>query len=78
MTFELTDYRKKMDNNVYATILATMEIRVDANGHREGEGTHVSVFACLIKGKYDDNLNWPFVGEIITELLNQLEDKNQL
>ena len=49
---------------------------VDANGYDEGEGTHVSVFACIVKGDYDAELNWPFVGNITFTLLNQLADKN--
>ena len=53
-----------------------MCIRVDANGDGKGAGTHVSVFAYLMKGRYDDNLPWPFTGEVITTLLNQLEDEN--
>ena len=51
-------------------------ITVDANGDEDGRGTHVSVFACLMKGKYDDFLPWPFTGKVTIELLNQLEDKN--
>ena len=43
-----------------------------------GEGTHVSVGACLMKGDNDDSLSWPFTGTITVELLNQLEDKNHL
>ncbi len=46
------------------------------NGVRKRRARDVSVFACIAKGKYDDNLNWPFVGNITIELLNQLEDKN--
>ncbi len=30
------------------------------------------LLAYVLKGKYDDELNWPFVGKVI---LNQLEDK---
>ena len=41
-----------------------------------GAGTHVSVFACLVKGRNDDNLPWPFTGEVTFTLLNQLEDEN--
>ena len=46
------------------------------NGYSNAKGTHVSVYAFLEKGKYDDHLTWPFTGTITTELLNQLEDKN--
>ena len=49
-----------------------MCIMVNANG----DGTHVAVFACLMKGRNDDNLPWPFTGEVTITLLNQLEDKN--
>ena len=53
-----------------------MCICVYANGHGDGEGTHTSVFACLMRGKNDDNLSWPFTGKVTITLLNQLEDKN--
>ena len=53
-----------------------MCIKVDANGFDDGTDTYVSVFACLMKGKNDDNLPWPFTGEVTITLLNQLADKN--
>ena len=53
-----------------------MCVRVDADGFGEGTGTHISVYACLMKGKNDDNLPWPFTGEVTITLLNQLEDEN--
>ena len=53
-----------------------MSLRVDPNGHGEGEGTRVSCFICLEAGEYDDTLEWPFQGDVTIELLNQLEDKN--
>ena len=51
-------------------------MRVHANGWGDGKGTHVSVFANLMKGGNDDSLTWPFTGTVTFELLNQLEDKN--
>ena len=53
-----------------------MCIRVDANGNDEGAGTHVSVYAYLMKERNDDNLPWPFIGKVTFTLLNQLGDKN--
>ena len=53
-----------------------MCIRVDANGNGDGENTHVSVFAYLMKGRNDDNLSWPFTGEVTITLLNQLANRN--
>ena len=51
-----------------------MCLRVDANGCGDGKGTHVSVYAYLIRGEYDDLLKWPFQGSIVVQLCNQLED----
>ena len=53
-----------------------MCIRVDADGFGEGTGTHVSVYTCLMQGRNDDTLPWPFTGEVTITLLNQLEDEN--
>ena len=48
---------------------------IACNGNNdEAKGTHVSVFACLMKGDNDDSLFWPFTGTVTIELLNQLEE----
>ena len=47
---------------------------VYANGYKVGKGTHVSVYAKLMRGVNDNNLKWPFKGTIKVSLLNQLED----
>jgi len=36
------------------------------------------VFVYLMRGKNDNNLSWPFRGEVTVTLLNQLEDKNHI
>ncbi len=51
-------------------------VKIYANSIGDGKGTHVSVFACLMKGNHDDTLTWPFLGTVTFELLNQLEDEN--
>ena len=48
-----------------------MCISVYANGSRSGMGTYVSVFFHMMAGEYDDNLKWPFHGEVTVQLLNQ-------
>ena len=50
-----------------------MCLNIDANGWSTGEGTHVSVFICMMKGEFDSHLKWPFKGEITVELVNQKE-----
>ena len=83
LMFKLTDYQKKKDNNerVHSPPYTSpngyhMVIKVRAYGRGDGEGTHVSVFAPFLKGKYDAQLKWPFIGKVTVTLLNQLEDKN--
>lgn len=49
---------------------------VYVNGCGDQKGTHISVFACLMRGENDDHLSWPFNGKICIELLNQLDDVN--
>ena len=48
-----------------------MCLRVRANGLGGGKGTHVTVGVYLMKGEFDDQLEWPFQGDITIELLNQ-------
>ena len=52
-----------------------MCLRVDADGNGDGKGTHVSVFAVLMRGEFDDDLKWPFRGHVVIQLCNQLQDK---
>ena len=53
-------------------------ISVDANGWEEGKGTHVGVCFYMMRGEYDDNLKWPFKGEVRVQLLNQRGDKGHI
>ena len=53
-----------------------MCLRVYANGDGDGKGTHVSVFAHLMRGEFDDHIKWPFKGHVTVAVLNQLEDNN--
>ena len=48
---------------------------VTPNGIFSAEGSYISVYACLLKGEFDDRLNWPFRGAITIQLLNQLSDR---
>ena len=51
-----------------------MCLRVMANGSRRVQGTHLSVYLHVIKGRYDNNLLWPFRYSYRISLLNQLRD----
>ena len=82
--FTLIEFKSKKENNVdwYSPPFYThthgyrMCISVDANGHEDAKGTHLSVFAYLMEGPFDDYLEWPFQGTITIQLLNQLKDVN--
>ncbi len=84
VTCRVVDFDKRKTGNyvIYSPSFYTstngykMCLRIDANGNGTGNGTHVSVFTCLMVGEHDDYLTWPFTGKVTIELLNQLEDKN--
>ena len=83
LTFELTGFAKKKDDNKFSssTFYSSpkgyhMRIDVYANGNGTGMGTHLSIYVRILKGKYDDKINWPLVGKVTCEILNQLEDNN--
>ena len=83
--------RKQFDNRYYSPPFTTSPqgfrlfttspqdyrlcLKVYVNGVGCGEGSHLSIFAKIMKGQHDDRLQWPFTGTIIIELLNWLEDK---
>ena len=70
--FEL---EKLLNNSWYSPSFYThgykMCLNVDANGYGSGKNSHVSVFVCMMKGDYDDQLKWPFRGDITIQILNQ-------
>ena len=55
-----------------------LQLNVDANGFASGKDTHLSVGVRLMKGEYDETLNWPLNSEITIQLLNWREDKGHV
>jgi TNF receptor-associated factor 4 len=53
-----------------------MCIKVTPCGIFFGEDTHVSLTVHIMKGAFDDNLEWPFCGKITIALLDRLNDKD--
>jgi len=84
IVFQLPGYasKKKSNESFNSTAFYThpggykMCISIDANGNGDYEGTHVSVFTQLLKGRHDSQLHWPFLGTVTYELLNQFGDDN--
>ncbi len=77
MIFKVTEFQDKVDKEDYHspsfyTSPNGYHMRIEVNAY--GNGVVVEVI--VLEGKYDDELNWPFVGKVDIELLNQLEDEN--
>ena len=53
-----------------------MCLKVYPAGNGSGKNTHVSMFGFLMKGDYDDELNWPFTADIVVDILNWRGDNN--
>ena len=47
-----------------------MVVSVYPNGRSEGKGSHMSVRVRLQRGEFDDQLQWPFNGQITVEMYN--------
>ena len=76
-SFIMTNFSKKKDEDWYSQPFYAhpmgykMCLNVDAKGWDTGKGTHVSVFVFLMRGEFDDQLQWPFRGSVTIQLLNQ-------
>ena len=46
-------------------------VQVIPYGDDDGFGSHVSLYLHMMKGEYDDKLQWPFERTVILKLLNQ-------
>ena len=50
-----------------------MCLNISANGWANGKGTHVGVTVYIMRGEFDDHLQWPFKGVVKVQLINQRE-----
>ena len=81
--FTLTEFskRKQSNNQFFGPPFYShqhgykMCLRVHANGYREAKNAHCSVYVIMMAGDNDDQLQWPFDGDIVFELVNWREDK---
>ena len=49
-----------------------MCLEVMSNGYGEVKGQYVSVYLYFMRGEFDAELTWPFRGDILVELINQV------
>ena len=71
----ITNFTEKRNNKVWYSLPFYTHPRgykvcltVYANGEGDGEGTHISVSAYLMRGEFDDLLKWPFQGRVVLQL----------
>ena len=77
----MTGFKQLKHNNEswYSPVFCTHEkgyhfrLRVDANGWC-GTGDAVAVVVSIVKGDYDDQLQWPFEGIITVQILNHISN----
>ena len=77
--FTMTNFEQhRVDNNAWHSptfythpIGYRMCMVVYANGYDEYEGTHTAAGVRLMKGEFDNQLEWPFRGYITIQLLSQ-------
>ena len=82
----LTEFskRKQSNNTFYSPPFYThrqgykMCLKINSNGIGSYRGITVSVYVQLLAGDSDDELQWPFVGDVVLELVNWREDKGHL
>ena len=85
MEFIISDYHEKKEANEewYSSPFYThkrgykFRLLVYPNGVGTGRGSHLSVSGQLTRGEYDNELEWPFEGDIRVELLNWRADENR-
>ena len=84
LVFTITDFVKKKEANEMWTSPAYYThpggykvcLKVYINGLKSGKSTHLSVIACLMRGDFDHELEWPFEGDFHVELLDQRDRKH--
>jgi regulator of replication initiation timing len=84
--FTMTDFEEyRMDGDEwYSPHFCThpngykMCLCVFPNGDGPGKGTHLSLSLYLMRGEFDDQLKWPFRGNITIKLVDQEKNKDHV
>lgn len=53
-------------------------LKVYPGGHFTSLGTDLSLYVCIMKGEYDDWLQWPFRGTLPIQVLDQVHGKDHV
>ena len=77
--FTMSNFMKRKEFNseyyspVFYSHLNGYKLRIDVTPDRQG---YVAFFVKLLKGENDPTLSWPFLGNVVVELLNHVQDSN--
>ena len=73
--YKRVDYR--LHSSPFYSHPAGYKMRVDifVNGYSVGRGLHLSLYIFLLRGEYDDMLQWPFTGRVGVEMYNVKQNK---
>ena len=52
-------------------------MKIYGNGHGDAKGSHLSIFAYIMKGEYDSILSWPFEQKIKITLIDQQQEEGK-
>ena len=78
MEFIISDFSEKKELLLFCMYTHhngyKFKITIFPNGNGDVEGSYFTVAAALTRGEYDDELEWPFEGDIRVELLNWRAD----
>ncbi len=86
MTFKITDYTSRIENNGYFESPSFyshpggyhmyVDVYLNTGDYYDEEDRYdLGLYISLLRGDFDDQLTWPFVGKARIRLLNQGEDR---
>lgn len=76
--FKLTNYEDKKNNNTkfHSSPFYTSPGGYNMTIEVEFSGSDISLYACILEGRYDHEIIWPFKGAVTFKILNQLRDQD--
>lgn len=76
-TFTSQPFYTRSGSCGYHMVIEVSHIRIKNRGNAEDAASdYISIFARIVDGKFNDELPWPFIGDITFILLNQIIDRH--
>ena len=55
-----------------------MCLQIYPNGFWSGQNTHLALFINIMRGEFDDTLQWPFTGRVTIDMDNKFKQWTQI